>query len=149
MCFFKDYNCDKHKIADKDIVCYKSVYVKNPEDDNPKEGWSICAGFPYSVGATYNEKTVLLDELDKYQTLSDGVFHSYTRLDLRYLHGMVSHNEYYWFRRSIKRFKCVMECVIPAGTPYWENLECQEYASTSIKVLRIMNPIKVLNGEER
>lgn len=144
MCFLKYYNSDKHKIADKDIVCYKSVYV-NTEDDNPKDGWSICAGFHYKVGETYNEKTVLLDELDRYQTLSDGVFHSYTRLDLRYLRGMVLYNEYY----SIKHPKCVMECVIPAGTPYWENLECQEYASTSIKVLRIMNPIKVLNGEER
>jgi len=144
MCFFKDHS--EHKITDRNIVCYKTVLV-NTEDDNPKEGLSIYAGFRYKVGETYIENSLTLDELNEKQRLYHGVFHSFTRISNEYLKELAVDNEY-WFRRGIKRTICIMECVIPAGTPYWENLGYQEYASTSIKVLRIVNPIKVLNTED-
>ena len=147
MCFYKDHS--EHKIANKDIVCYKVGYV-NPTSTEFTECFSRVMKFPYKVGETYIAERFTLYELDAKWMFHGGVFHSYTRISNEYLKELVARNEYWWYRRSVmNEFLCIMECVIPAGTPYWENLDCQEYASTSIKVLRIMSPIKVLNGEER
>jgi hypothetical protein len=105
--------------------------------------------FPYKAGETYIEDRFTLYGLDVKWQLHGGVFHSYTRITNEYLKELVAHNEYWWYQRSVRtEFLCIMECVIPAGTPYWENLGYTEYASTSIKVLKIITPVEALNDEE-
>lgn len=148
MCFIKDN--PEHKIADKDIVCYKVVHADPTSTDSVfTECCSRVMKFPYKVGETYISDGFTLYELDMKWQLHGGVFHSYTRISNEHLKELVNHNEYCWYQRSIRNeFLCIMECVIPAGTPYWENLNCLEYASTSIKVLKIMAPIEALNDEE-
>ncbi|MBQ3944914.1 MAG: hypothetical protein II670_04805 [Alphaproteobacteria bacterium] len=148
MCFYKDHS--EHKISDKDIVCYKVVHADPTSTDSVfTECCSRVMKFPYKVGETYISDGFTLSELDVKGQLHGGVFHSYTRISNEHLEGLAARNEFWWYQRSvINEFLCIMECVIPAGTPYWENLNCLEYASMSIKVLRIMNPIEVLNDEE-
>ena len=130
MCFLKsDSKCERrYKVSDKDIPCYKFVMSESGSDI----GISEVVGFRYQVGCTYVENSVPLGVLDDpgLEILTDGVFHSYTRLSLGVVLPYHASND---ARRY--NFYYIMDCVIPAGTPYWENSGTNEFASTSIRVL--------------
>lgn len=130
MCFFKsDFECERrYKVSDKDIPCYKIVMSESSSDI----GISEIVGFRYQVGCTYVEDSVPLDELDDplCGILANGVFHSYTCLTLGVVYPFHVYNE----SNGCSVFY-IMDCVIPAGTPYWENSETNEFASTSIRIL--------------
>ena len=130
MCFYKsDLESDRrYKVSDKDIPCYKMVMLGSGSDI----GISEVVGFQYQVGCTYVENSVPLGELDDpgLEILTGGVFHSYIRLSLGVLLPYHSFN-----RTKGCNIYYIMDCVIPAGTPYWENSEMNEFASTSIRIL--------------
>jgi len=133
MCFYKsDLESERrYKVSDKDIPCYKIVMSESGSDI----GISEIVGFRYQVGRTYVENSVPLGELDDpgFEILTDGVFHSYTRLSLGFVLLYYSYNSYN--RVKGYNFYYIMDCVIPAGTPYWENSNMDEFASTSIRIL--------------
>lgn len=118
MCFYKDSDGYIHRLAEKDIVCYKYMF---------KYGdvyLSIQQHFRYVLGEVYNadiytSNRYSLHELDERSTLEDGVFHSYTVPGIR---------------PYDPRIVRVM-CIIPKGIPYWFSSMFHEYASTAIKVV--------------
>lgn len=138
MCFYKTVkrNGDVdliHKVSDKDIVCYKTVYERSPGNV-----YSNIQAFHYEIGETYTENSIPLSELDNNLVLEGGVFHSYIDFGTINLQGMMLHN------LSCHSKSYVMKCIIPAGTPYWVNKNFNEYASTSIKVVELLNPSDLL-----
>jgi hypothetical protein len=130
MCFYKsDLESERrYKVSDKDIPCYKIVMSESGSDI----GISEVVEFRYQVGRTYVENSVPLGKLDDpgFEILTGGVFHSYTRLSLGLVLPYHSSN-----RVKGYNFYYIMDCVIPAGTPYWENSNRGEFASTSIRIL--------------
>ena len=130
MCFYKsDLESERrYKVSDKDIPCYKIVMSESGSDI----GISEVVGFRYQVGRTYVENSVPLGELDDpgFEILTGGVFHSYTCLSLGLVLPYHSSN-----RVKGYNFYYIMDCVIPAGNPYWENSNRDEFASTSIRIL--------------
>lgn len=135
MCFVKDFL--PHKIANEDIRCYKVVR----KYDNENYFRSSVFHYPYELGCTYfakppyyfRERCVdVLHFLDNLNVLSFSVFHSFIEIDELELAEIDIQNGSDGYRA-----KCViLECVIPAGTPYWVNAKSKQYASTSIKVVR-------------
>lgn len=132
----------KHKVSDTDIICYKTVEARPGSDDYR----SSLRGFKYEVGKTYTENGVPMDLLEKLDMLNDGVFHSYTELEVDFLERLVCINERRRCLNNSTRYGpdgeliFVMKCVIPAGTPYWVNPVCLEYASTAIRPIEILDP---------
>lgn len=138
MCFYKTVKQNGdidliHKVSDKDIVCYKTVYERSPGNV-----YSDIRAFHYVIGETYTENSIPLSELDERFGLEGGVFHSYIDFGIINLQGMMRNNLSY-------HSKCyVMKCIIPAGTPYWESKTYTEYASTSIKAVELLDPSDLL-----
>lgn len=132
MCFYKsDLECERrYKVSDKDIPCYKIVMSESGSDI----GISEIVGFRYQVGCTYVgvKDPVSLDKLDDpgCKILSGGVFHSYICITLAVVLLYSAIN-----KANGNNFFRIMDCVIPAGTPYWENSKMNEFASTSIRIL--------------
>lgn len=113
MCFYKGSYCWAHKIAEDDIECFKVVV--NESDGN----WiSRYYDFHYKRNERYDEDSDVC-MLDKQSSLHESVFHSYKYFSTAVL------REYGRFDNTR-----IIRCIIPKGTPYWENYD--EYASTSI-----------------
>jgi len=113
MCFYKECDCRTHKIAEDDLECFKVVEKKSDGH------WiSRYYDFHYKRNERYDEDSDVL-MLDKQPSLHGSVFHSYKCFTTAVL-------------REYARFDncCVIRCIIPKGTPYWENYG--EYASMSI-----------------
>lgn len=129
MCFVKKHI--KHLVLDSDIICYKIAW----ETSTPDIVNSRFFEFEYQIGNPYSETNVSLEHLDERVTLDGGVFHSYWALTDNIKNRVKTYNhkgkEYGWSDRL-----CIIECCIPAGTPYWTNDVVCEYASTAIKILR-------------
>lgn len=125
MCFF---NLDKdtkkpipHKIAEEDLTCYKVVWYVDK-----RHYVSEYQYHHHHVGETYTADKFPLDYLDQSAKLNGGVFHSYAKKNI----------SLYIDKCGYGGAKRVIECIIPKGTPYWHNESHNEYASTSIMVVR-------------
>lgn len=137
MCLTKKKGNKKHLKSATDIICYKIVLNDGASDVYI----SPIRKFEYKVGKKYTENCVHLRYLDEYGELNNGVFHSYSLIDSWNLGYIIRHNNYmdnYMVRENPPKF-FILECIIPAGTPYWVG-ECHEYASMSIKVVRAIDP---------
>lgn len=119
MCLYKGDN--KHKIAQKDIVCYKLFERSKYRCATYYQGCSIYVGIPI-----VSSRVVAPEEMDKQSFLSDEVVHAFQSDDL---------NEYFIEEvKSITRFNnkyasseltkdvALMKCIIPKGTIYYENI---------------------------
>ena len=115
MCFYKKLKHEPHRIAKKDIECYK--VVRKISDSHYK---SLYFNFDYYVTVGYG-KVADLQDLDKRNCLTDGVFHSY-----------------YLLSEALSEWICdggvVVKCIIPKGSAYWKNQHGQ-CASTNIVVM--------------
>ena len=113
MCFYKERDCWTHKIAEDDLECFK-VVVKESDGH-----WiSRYYDFHYKRNERYDDDSDVC-VLDKLSSLKESVFHSYKCFSTAVLKGDFGIN-----------FCVIIRCIIPKGTPYWENYD--EYASTSI-----------------
>jgi hypothetical protein len=124
MCFYKASIIDKkHRIADDDIVCYK--VVKKISDTHWK---SIYYNYHYykTVGNGHANKPTDIEKLDKKYALEGGVFHSYSELK-------TAIDDLIWAD------SVVVKCIIPKGTPYWQNQLKKEYASIDLTVMEEIN----------
>ena len=113
MCFYKECDCWTHKIAEDDLECFKVVEKKSDGH------WiSRYYDFTYKKNERYDEDSDVC-MLDKQSSLHGSVFHSYKRFSTAAVMEFVRFDNCY-----------IIRCIIPKGTPYWEN--DSEYASTSI-----------------
>lgn len=118
MCFYKDRDGYIHRLAEKDIVCYKYMFKSGDAYLSLQQHFRYVLGEVYNADI-YTSNRYSLHELDERSTLEDGVFHSYTRSIKRP------------YDSRIVRVKCI----IPKDTPYWFSSMFGEYASTAIKVV--------------
>lgn len=120
MCFYKKHHL--YRVSEEDITCYKIMISKGNGHYR-----SLYKNYPYSIGETYHSKRFSLGQLNGENMLFGGVFHSYSTIQ--------SLRASLVFVRPVPN-TCVVECVIPAGTKYWENDDYEEYASRSIKIIK-------------
>lgn len=127
MCFYIEYNNDKPKIAkiaDKDIICYKTLGIRG------NTLISAVKGFSYEMGKKYCKKRFPSRTI-KNQLHGEG-FHSYTSC------------------RSAYNGCIVVECIIPKGTRYYSNKH--EYCSEAIvinKVVKLNDVRNAINDAKR
>ena len=133
MCLTKKKGNKKHLKSATDTICYKIVLNDGASDVYI----SSIRKFEYKVGKKYTENCVHLRCLDEYDELNNGVFHSYSLIDRWDLDYIIRFNKDMFPVYSNKFF--ILECIIPAGTPYWAG-ECYQYASRVIKVVRAIDP---------
>lgn len=138
MCFNKFVFGVVNAVDSDDRRCFKLVKDVIISDDIEPVYESPLMYFSYRVGKTYTENSVPLYELNKALELRKGVFHSYSMLSNELIRRLVKYNK----RGDIIRKYKILECVIPAGTPFWFNPETHQYASTSIRVERVIDPIE-------
>ncbi len=122
MCFNNNSSI-RIQTATNDIRCYKVVFSRA---DNGLYT-SLIAGFRYKVGKTYTKNW-----------LKTGVFNLYAIIhwDIR---GSAFHaftNNHNWLMTKQQPGTALLECVIPAGTPFLENEFDSEYVSTTIRIVR-------------
>lgn len=138
MCFVKDSVRRKkrvHRVSDKDITCYKLVYGAS----DGQNFTSPVMGFVYTIGETYTNTGIPLYELDEMPNLLGGVFHSYSKVDTADIFYLTLKGD------AMCGLGCsILECVIPAGTPYWYSAKYNEYASTAIKIVKAQHPVQII-----
>ena len=127
MCFEKSERFGlKHRVLVCDLPCYKVMWlsVDGKLSSHPRN-------FRYEFGKTYTSDSDV-GVLDGLEELEDGVFHSFTDLTRAKLIRDNCHSPFYG------NFVVVL-CAIPAGTPFWYNNRFHEYASTAIRIERIID----------
>jgi hypothetical protein len=133
MCFnkflFKEYS-----IANEDKLCFKIMTKKN---GNTLE--SYIYGFLYEIGKTYEDDSVPIDVLNGKNSLEGGVFHSYSQIQFQDLYGI-------WVDNNMRRlpFLYVVECSIPKGARYWFNPEDHTFASSKIRIDKVVDLDKLM-----
>jgi hypothetical protein len=133
MCFnkflFKEYS-----IANEDKLCFKIMTKKN---GNTLE--SYIYGFLYEIGKTYVDDSVPIDVLNSKNSLEGGVFHSYSQIQFQDLYGI-------WVDNNMRRlpFLYVVECSIPKGARYWFNPEDHTFASSKIRIDKVVDLDKLM-----
>lgn len=138
MCFFRRGH--SLRIALRNKKCYKIMDIAVVD--------SKVILTPY----IYSQKSFTLgDTIEAAQKLSDRKFINALRVNkLQRLDGEVVHSydlEWLEIRRAdfASCFPChaIVECEIPKGTFYWHNKWHREYASTSLKLTKIIwNPLE-------
>lgn len=141
MCFYKFLQLE-HVTREDERRCFKIVYCLEDENIPQDEIKEYRSGmdFTYAVGETYTEDSIPLCELDRKRTLEEGVFHSYGQISYKDIEQMAIYNNMIY----PQKFK-ILECVIPPDTPFWFNPEMHELASTSIKVVKAIDPRDLIN----
>lgn len=124
MCLYKGTN--KHKIAQEDIVCYKVIkrskyncvtfYVEHP----------IYSGIPIVPNGCMS-----VDEMDRRTELFGQVVHAFQSdaLPASYLIYIIEIIDIL-NRRNTTYDLALMECIIPKGTVYYENI-CNDLSNLS------------------
>lgn len=119
MCFRIHRKHGRKLIAEKDIECYKIVYL-----DEKKRIQSSVQGFIYKFGMRYDLGGPLYRSSFQDRIVDEG-FHSYTVLEKVKTHALKN-------LRSHKQGSRAVKCTIPAGSEYYYNPEYKEYVSNSI-----------------
>lgn len=124
MCLFKKSRIPK--IAIKDIVVYKVLNVY--KHDGKKYYETYVRDFPVNL----NETVKGVFRIDSFlislfsDIIEDGYIHSYTNLKRAKSECIIKN-------------RCVVKCIIPKGTLYWEGYE-DELASRKLKYNKIIVP---------
>jgi len=141
MCFFK---ITTHKIS-SGITCFKVMYFK--------DGKLIPEFHPflsYELGDTIHAANIPDIELPFKYWFKKKDFRKKIKKELAvtcidkkysYLEGQVVHSFSSKRRATLWRTGeslVIVECLIPEGEIYWENVDIGQYASFSIKLLRIL-----------
>lgn len=123
--------CTQPRVAEKDILCYKLVYVTENirwHDGTPLQCQSSVYGYIYGIGDPTWQETLELD--GPYNDVTEGYpkfwnvtsgFASYKEKPVPYAKDMF-----------------VASCVIPAGAQFFEDQSGTCYASSQIKILSII-----------
>lgn len=140
MCFYKTTN---HKVS-PGITCFKAMYFRNgkliPEFHSRLEyelGDTIYAASIPNIRLPFKywlkkkdfrkkiKKELAAKCVDVHSLLGGEVVHSFSS----------ERKAYFWSRMEPLM---IVECLIPEGEIYWENAEDSQYASFSVKLLRIL-----------
>lgn len=130
MCVFK-YDKDKmeHRVADKDITCYKVMLIYHyPCNINGYQSL-VYHGKVYfndEEMMPYEHKTV--EQLDRANCVEGGVIYSYPKKGTAY-EDYVMYNHILIYRNA-----AIVKCVIPKGTPYWVSDDGKTYISMKLKI---------------
>lgn len=119
MCFILHPEHLKKKIAKKDILCYKYIFVENV---------SLIYDYQYETGVVNPKiKLIKIKKLYLNHKIIEGGYHSYDNQDVKSIFlEYVSHAD-----ASIK----VATFKIPKGTGYFYNPDKHEYVSETIIML--------------
>lgn len=124
MCFFVPYadRYSKPLIApEQGIDCFKVVCQTNV----PKVYSSLFRGFLYQELKQCSEIPLVIEERAVDIFVIESGYHSY-----RSAKTCLQLQEQAWYESSV-----IIRCIIPAGSQYYENLERDEYVSSSIIIL--------------
>jgi len=119
MCLYKGTN--KHKIAQKDIVCYKLIKRSEYRCTTYYQGCSIYSGFPLRPC-----RSVPVEEMDNQSSLSFEVIHAFRNKRLN--ENLIAEIELPTILDNLilseqnQKDVALMECIIPKGTVYYENI---------------------------
>ena len=128
MCLYT--NESKAVEIDKDIVCYKTVFL----DEKTMAIMSAIKYFAYNMGETYNEK-------NWWGLAEDLQVSSHEFLKLKYEVNIGFHSfKKYWDAYGAKHGSCeyILKCVIPKGSMVFTGKTYtgeDSYCSNSIKIL--------------
>lgn len=126
MCLYKGLN--KHKIAQEDIVCYKVITRSKYHCSTYYLEYPIYSGTPL-----ISKNHMSVPEMDERMELNGEVVHAFQSSDLPtfYLEYTINSIELYnnYSGNAVKDL-ALMECIIPKGTIYYENV-CNELSMLS------------------
>lgn len=132
MCVFKyDKDKVKHKIAEKDITCYKVMLRYYYPGNLCGYKSLVYSGKPYFDGDEMipdEHKTVA--QLDKTKYVEGGVIYSYVKQGDAYEVYMA----YNHIAPPLYQNVVMIKCVIPKGTPYWVSDNGKTYISMKLKI---------------
>ena len=130
MCVFKyDKDKVKHRIAEKNITCYK-VMLRYYYPGN------LCAykslvyrGKPYfDCDEMIPDEHKTVKQLDKTKCVEGGVVYSYVKHGDAY-EVCMTYNHILLSRNAV-----MVKCAIPKGTPYWVSDDGKTYISMKLKI---------------
>ena len=126
MCFLKSRR-NKHKVSDKDIICYKVMTLLGTDTVS---SYHFPLGGVYTPGDTIApSKDIPDEEIDKTDFVDGGVIHSYTDYTEAVLEAIPL--------GRLGRDIVIVGCMIPAGTSYWKN-KYREYISKKVVIKSII-----------
>lgn len=130
MCLYLNIDLDNDskllepKVAEKDIVCYKTI-----NKISPTKVRSLAYQFVYELNKLY--------EADIFTTA----------VDLRTSPNIINNGFHSYKNEPTSDFYHVVECIIPKGSLYWEGFGnelrkgSEEYCSNQIIITKIISPI--------
>lgn len=131
MCLFT--HLGEARTANKDITCYKIVYLGDSQETSSDVFISLTMKFHYKIGVTYEEPefNVTSEKPDFVITGKNGRvvhkgFHSYRKLS----------EVAYWVTRK----QAILKCVIPAGSKYYYDPNKIYYCSNKLKIVAWRQP---------
>ena len=122
MCFIIDKDNPNGRIAEKDIMCYKTLYSYINTQLNARIFRSLFFDFRYVENELY--------ELEKPKALvnENGLinrgFHSFTKVNTA-LNGLFAE-------------RVLVQCIIPKGSEYYVNNHNNEYVSNKIIIKKLL-----------
>lgn len=146
MCFIKGLGKENwvHKVAETDITCYKVVLGVGSDEFN-----SYYYQFRYKLGVDYRSDNIdeyKINLYDRCETIGDGLFHSYIVNNRKVVLKPTMVDRFICWKRGLYSSDwklCLVECVIPKGSYYWGNVQYNEYASTGIRIVRVIEIIEL------
>ena len=149
MCLSRIIGKNPLRIADEDIICYRGVQVNADDWDSLKVWWQRKRGrynnyttyfqmAPVVIGETFIAQPVLRPAKLEWIDCNEG------ELNGGFVHSFKNKKDAIEFARWRSHVD-VVECIIPAGTPYfegWNHDGSDGYASTKLKYVKVINPWK-------
>lgn len=118
MCFYTSNS--KIRIATKDIVCYKNMYLLDARNPNYTICISLHERFRYKLGKRYGGK-------------------SWLSLFLKWTKGEDIRGEGYHSNIKADDTRVLVKCVIPKGSLYLIDPLNREYCSSAIKIVEVLS----------
>lgn len=139
MCLLKNPNQFKHYTSTKMGVGTRVFKVmkciSKPEHDDVFVVSPFRPYVPYAIKDKMKPAvTITVDNLDAKSVLTAGVIHSYLSLDTC---NSVLECDILPYAEPGERF-CIVECMIPEGTPYWVGMDDTHCASTELILEKIL-----------
>lgn len=129
MCFIKDDYAMVHSVTEKDVSCYK---VMELTASGTLRSLMYKRDKHYYLGdIMYPDVSIDANKLDEFTELGAGVIHSnqYDGKNIKMIKEEL-------LRKRFCFPRVIVKCVIPKGTPYWDNV--YEFASTRLKLKEII-----------
>ena len=124
MCFCR---ISDYKKAKTDIICYK---VMELDDKNRLHSFIWCRHKSYRLGS----KMKAAKKLSWFRKRNVRLINTLSKLNGEVVHSLTTTK----MGISTSSPSVIVECIIPKGEYYWENGRDEEYASLSLKIIRIL-----------